>query len=276
MANKVLIFVGAPESKTLDWGSDDLMCEFLSDIAWLCGVDAGTRLPAATSSVPEHAAWRSLSLVKAPIPTGFSQKHHGSFEYDPGNSSFDLSSDFLTPASLSFVSEGDHAEHSPVLSQFYEHSMAAHQEFASSQLVTQSGDEVPSALSDNSTSFLSGDGSQKEFAKGPLLFRGSDLLSDLKDIPSAAHLLKIQPQTMTCNLIVGIISLSQPRAVKTRWGATKHLVELLVGDETKAGFAVTYWLASDDVGESPLAGLRPRDIILLRNVALNVFTSKVY
>ncbi|KAG7286177.1 hypothetical protein NEMBOFW57_008482 [Staphylotrichum longicolle] len=81
---------------------------------------------------------------------------------------------------------------------------------------------------------------------------------------------------MTFNLIVGIISISQPRAVKTRWGATKYLVEVLVGDETKAGFAITYWLPYNSVDESPLAGLRPQDVVLVQNVALNVFNNKVY
>jgi hypothetical protein len=153
--------------------------------------------------------------------------------------------------------------------------MVAHQEFSSSQLISQSSAQTTSFLTDGTPSW-SGDGTQGGPVKEPLVFRGSDLLIDLRNIPSASYLDKIQPQTMTANLIVGIISISRPRAVKTRWGTTKHLVEVLVGDETKAGFAITYWLPSDSVANSALAGLRPRDIVLMQNVALNVFANNVY
>lgn len=276
MADKILIFAGAPESRTLNWDSDDLLSEFQDAIVWLTNTDAtkAAVLPAAPS-LPDHAAWRSLSLNRSRLPIGFSQQHEyvPSLQYGPDDTTFGPSPEFLTTVSLSFA-DSDHGEH-PVLSQLYEHSMIAHQELPSSQLVFQSTGQATSFLDDDTTSFLSGDGSQAESVKGPLLFRGNDLLSDLKNVPSAAYLDKIRPQTMTCNLVVGIISISQPQVVKTRWGS-KYLAEILVGDETKAGFAITYWLPYDTVEESPLAGLRPRDIVLMQNVALNVFTKKVY
>jgi hypothetical protein len=274
MTGKVLIFAGAPDSNALDWASTGLLSEFQNTVARFACVDTNHRvLP--ESSAPEHAAWRSLSLVKANIPTGFSQHYAFSLNNGP-QATPETNTEFLTTASLSFVSEGDEGDHNPILSQFYEYSLAVHQELPSSQLVSQSSAQVTSLLSDDTTSFMSDVGTQAESTREPLLFRGSDILGDLKNIPPAAYLLKIQPQTMTCNLIVGIISISQPRVIKTRWGSTKHLVEVLVGDETKAGFAVTYWLPSDSIADSPLAGLRPRDIVLMQNVALNVFTNKVY
>jgi hypothetical protein len=109
---------------------------------------------------------------------------------------------------------------------------------------------------------------------------------DLRDIPNAKFLDSIQPQTMTVNLIVGIISVAPPRAIKTRRGAEVELVELLVGDETKSGFGINFWLsplskesndgrAVDDM-RNVLLSLRPQDIVLLRNVAMSSFRGKVY
>ncbi|GAB1315816.1 Telomeric single stranded DNA binding POT1/Cdc13 domain-containing protein [Madurella fahalii] len=277
MVNKVLILAGAPESSVIDWASTELLSGFHDTIArFLDNSNTGNRASLAESSASEHAAWRSLSLDQTRIPIGFSHQYAFEFDYLPRGSATGASTEFLTTASISFAWEGDNDEHSAVLSQFYEHSIAVYQDLPSSQLISCPGSQVTSFISDGSTSFLSRDGSQAQSLRGPLQFRGSDILTDLESIPSAAYLLKILPQTMTCNLIVGIISISQPRMVKTRWGATRHLVEVLVGDETRAGFAITYWLPSDSLAESPLAGLRPQDILLMQNVALNVFTKKVY
>ncbi|KAK8066499.1 hypothetical protein PG997_013246 [Apiospora hydei] len=85
---------------------------------------------------------------------------------------------------------------------------------------------------------------------------------------------------MSVNLIVGIISIAEPRTVTTKWVSSKTLVELLVGDETKAGFSVTFWLTAtgDAANETDaiLRNLRRRDIVLLRNVALSEFKAKVH
>jgi hypothetical protein len=277
MASRVIILAGAPDCSALDWSTDGLFSEFQACIAQFMGINANSELPPPALSAPEHAAWRLLSLDKGRPFTRASQEHAANFNHGPDESVFGPSPEFLnTTVSLSFVSDRDDGEQNPVLSQLYEHSMAAHDELSSSQLISQSTEQVTSFLSDDTSSFLSGEGDQGASIKGPLLFRGSEVLTNLKSFPSAAYLLKIHPQTMTFNLIVGIISISRPRAVKTRWGATKYLVEVLVGDETKAGFAVTYWLPYDSVDKSPLAGLRSRDVVFIQNVALNVFNNKVY
>jgi len=272
MVKKIQILVGAPERHTLDWNASGLLSEFQNTIVQFTGINPGYRPPPTTSSAPEHAVWRSLSLDKASIPTGFSQQY-GTIFYNGLAKPTSDSSEFLDTAALSFASDSDNSDHHPVLSQFYEQSMAAHTALSSSKLISQTTETT--CISDR-TSFMSSDGSQAGITKAPLLFPGSDHITDLNNIPSAAYILKIQPQTMTCNLIVGVISISQPRAIKTHWGATKHLIEMLVGDDTKAGFAITYWLPSDNVDESPLAGLRTGDVIFVQNVAFNVFTNKVY
>ncbi|EGS19601.1 uncharacterized protein CTHT_0040800 [Thermochaetoides thermophila DSM 1495] len=283
MPKRTIILTGAPESSALDWDSAKLLSEFQDNVARFArhkrvkrDKDVASR---SSGSQPKFAVWRSLSLEKKSISTGFSQQFTPSFPYIPAGSFPETATEFLTTISLSSTSDDHHVENKNnlALSQFYEHSLAMHQQdLASSQLImTQSSVyDTTSYMSDEyTTSLLSGQGSQQP-PKEPLPLR--DVIVDLTNIPSAAYLERIQPQTVTCTLIVGIISISQPRMITTRWGATKHLVEVLVGDETKAGFAITYWLPSDSVSNSPLAGLRPQDIVLMQHVGLNVFSGRVY
>lgn len=293
MASKVLIFTGAPDSRALDWATPDLLVEFDEPIASFMGIlqprEEQTIIPA---SAPTPAAWRSLGLVRERIPTGYTQQHDSSFRFNPahGPEAVDQPDDFLTTASISSSFDESSVVHGDLESQFYEHSLTLHQHVRSSYLdatllrEAESQHSITSAMSEedlDTASFLEttvhavdGDENVKE----PLTFRGGDRLTDLKDIPSAAYLVKAQPQTITCNLIVGIISISPPRSVSTRWGLDRSLVEVLVGDETKAGFTITFWLppGCETVQGSMLEGLRHRDVVLVQNVALNVFNKKVY
>jgi hypothetical protein len=92
---------------------------------------------------------------------------------------------------------------------------------------------------------------------------------------------------MTVNLIVGIISIPPPRTVRIqKWGKDMDLIEMIVGDDTKAGFGMTFWLApskdshshpaQEDQMRKSLKGLRPQDIVILRNVALRSFQGQVH
>lgn len=101
-------------------------------------------------------------------------------------------------------------------------------------------------------------------------------LSDLEDIPPARRILALNPQTVTLNIIAGIISTAQPRTVTTRWGRSLSLVEILLGDDTKTGFAVTFWLAEENDAAAEISALRRQDVVLMQNVALHVFKDKVY
>lgn len=298
MASKVLIFTGAPESRALDWNSPGLLDHFEEPIASFIGIQPVDRpdpeqtiIPA---SAPTHAAWRSLTLERERIQTGYTQEYDSGFRFNPahGPETINQPDDFLSIASISPSFDEPSVVHGDLESQFYEHSLALHQDVRSSYLDAnllrdaESQHSVTSVMSEedlDTASFLETtthtsrvDGGEN--VKEPLTFRGGDRLTDLKDIPSAAYLIKAQPQTITCNLIVGIISISPPRTVSTRWGSDRSLVEVLVGDETKAGFAVTFWLppGCETVVGSMLEGLRHRDVVLIQNVALNAFTKKVY
>ena len=102
---------------------------------------------------------------------------------------------------------------------------------------------------------------------------------------------------MTVNIIVGIISIAPPRTVITgaKFGKPKEvdLVEMVVGDDTKSNFTISVWLPKEmrvnwKDGSNPnpegsrsvlrrtLRFVRPRDVVLLQNVALSSFRGKVH
>lgn len=297
---KVLIFTGAPSSATVSQAkSSELLSGLLEPVARFARSPATILGPApavtssggiAPSPLAGVARWRSLPLEKnSHLPTGFSQLHDCHPHQPPRAGGRGESSDFFTTASLSFASsEGaesnseSRANHA-VLSQFYEHSLAVHDEISSAQLLPNSnpGD----AEEEDSTSFLTEDATTSFHHAAdlpdegaprppPALDAAAAHLSDLDDIPNAAYLTRVRPQTVTVNLIVGVISVSALRAVTTRW-ASRGLVEVLVGDESRSGFQITFWLG-DGSADAVVAALRVQDVVLLRNVALNVFMGRVY
>ena len=118
-------------------------------------------------------------------------------------------------------------------------------------------------------------------------------LLPLSSLPTPSHLHAIHPQTMTVDLVVGIISASSLRIVTVRrTGRQVGVLELLVGDETRAGFGVTFWVdvtqeesqgqqshvtvreIKDELRET-LEALRKGDVVLLKNVALSEFQKVV-
>ncbi|KAI1166164.1 hypothetical protein F5B18DRAFT_93942 [Nemania serpens] len=278
MPRKVLIFAGAPEGHALDWAVPNLLNHFLDPIASFARFEAppdSSLRETSFISTPDPAVWRSIPLRRERLPTGFSQTHALAHAY-PG------SPEFFTTLPRSFGAASDLSEDDPdqqTIHQFYDHSVAIHGDVPSSRLTSMS-------LTTDETSFDVTDDLSEEISTqldnhpaGSDGSHGHEIrhLSDLEDLPDANYLLSILPQTMTANLIVGIISIAEPRAVRTRWGATKSLVELLVADETKSGFSVTFWMSSEPSETNALVrSLRRQDIILLRNVALSVFMKKVH
>ncbi|KAJ4018136.1 hypothetical protein NW752_002045 [Fusarium irregulare] len=265
MAQRLLLFAGAPSSSSLTSESctitqiDDSFAQFLGLVP--------PKSKSAPTPLQNLAPWRSLPLNRKPLHTGFSQTHDISVNLAN-------QSEFFTTAEVSFNKqsqsfEQDEAE--TLLSQFYDHSLAVHNPLPSSRL--DSFEETAfEETSFEDTSFMT----TVAAVRADATESAPSHLSDLEDIPSASKILALNPQTITLNVIAGIISIAQPRTVTTRWGRTLSLVEILLGDDTKTGFAVTFWLEEHNAAAAEIRALRRQDVVLMQNVALHVFQNKVY
>lgn len=332
MTPKTILFAGAPDPSSVSQSPSSWLTSFTSPISTFLGLPeaaSSAEPPSGQERRPTiGAAWRSLPLERRHLETGFSQVHHAfALDVYTGNGSQPDDADFFTTASISVDGTAEvgatqsqaaqQQRRQQILSQFCDHSLAQHQGIASSQLPANDDDseddndgedndyEYSTSLGADTTasrSYASDAADVSVAAAAPTTTRpplgnaaARQNLSDLEDIPSAKHVLSLAPATVTVNLIAGVVSVAAPRTVATRWGTRMSLVEVLLGDETKAGFGVTFWLpastpASDDnagrdgrrdtsastVLAETLAALRRQDVVLVQNVALNVFMGKVY
>ena len=276
----LLLFTGAPRSRTLDWEHPEFLDAFSEPFCRFAGWATG-KDKAQTPPFPFYPPWRSIPLERRHLATGYSQGPGwlGASFFITSVAESSIQEQCPAPGDLSQIATSESAEE--VLSQFFEQSYARHNDIISSQLATVSSTGLSHHSSDSSyaathSSTITPRESFLRAKEIPLC--GS--LSDLKDIPTALYLNSIHPQTMTVNLIIGIISIQAPRSIKTRHGADIQLVEVLVGDETKSGFGINFWLpafeAVQDDMRSILSGLRPQDVVSMRNIALSSFRDKVY
>lgn len=273
MPPRIILLAGAPSPSSLEEDKCTVQ-HFESPFhAFLDVADAQSSSP--RRSPASIAPWRSIPLHRKPLHTGFSQAHcflDRSFRGHYNNNDV-----FFCPSSLASSYDGDGTsveQDEAALSEFCEQSLAIHNSLPSSQL-----DEENAATTFlEETSFLSNSTATNALGgpRPPAPNIPPAHLSDLEDVPSAKQVISLQPQTITLNIIAGILSIAQPRSVTTRWGQTLSLVEVLLGDDTRSGFAVTFWLASEAVATSDLLSLRRQDVLLLQNVALHVFRGKVY
>jgi hypothetical protein len=295
MPPNILLFTGAPESAALDWDSPDLLDTFITPITRFLGITQSSETTTSfISPTPRYAPWRSLNLdPKLHLATGCSQVYEWLEEYQGVATFFTLENQSFKDSDACGSESVEEA-----LSQFYKESLAIQEDVASSQLAAplsgqreaQSGSEHVSISNTSQSSFTSA--SNLSSYSPPTPMRQNQLpppivrdITNLRDIPNAKYLYSIQPQTMTVNLIVGIITISPPRRITTRRGDDVDLIEMLVGDETKSGFGVNFWLrvpskgnnhGIDDTQRNVLGDLRPQDIVFLKNVALSSFRGMVY
>ncbi|MCJ1463207.1 hypothetical protein MMC07_001812 [Pseudocyphellaria aurata] len=304
---KIRFLTGAPSSSSLQWDDWVLTAPLQECFAAATPKRSEIRLSDSHAAETAGPRWRSLPLEREHLPTGFTQLTKAEERLVGGDEGFATSeTSFLVATDLALVSaasgenasqglrsspaeveEAEEDEGGDLLTQFYEHSLAVCDNVTSSQALEYESMNETS----NSTSFddsyiesqlLHGGSSPgKALAKTRL---SSSYLTNLARVPNAAYIEAIAPQTKTVNLVLGIISIPQPRVIKARRsGQIFGLVEMLVGDETKAGFGITIWLSdpqNPNEKESDLqtevARLRPQDIVLARNIALNSFQGKVY
>lgn len=270
MSPRVIILAGAPTPMAVTASSctmTDGGAVFDDLLAHDRGQNEAESAVYCSSGGASHAAWRSIPLESVSLFAAFSQTHQLHQDAIWGNSNF--YSTVLASSSGGPASCGD-AKADDALTQFCEESLVALNSISSPVLKS-----AAQATSDESSSFTTAASADQtslaSHADPPVPLH----LSDLEDVPPASHVLSVVPQTITINLVVGIMSIAQPRTVTTRWRQTLSLVEVLVGDDTASGFAVTFWL--DGCGLSPaVERLRRQDVVLMQNVALHVFRGKVY
>ena len=307
----IIILAGAPERKSLDW----------TDVALSSNLDFQQpfSFPSLTndseSPHPFAARWREVStetMLMRPVLSKLNIDARSDNDPDKTPAEFFTPIELLsqTPSSNrdssndSYASTRDSEEAaSQALSEFYDHSFSIHEAVPSTELTDISEVEPGTPTYETNEDLLSATrGGTGGIIRVPSRRRLSQVprprhLTNLEEIPSARHLQSIQPSTMTVNLIVAVLAVSDPKTVVTgaRYGKPREteLVELLVGDETKAGFSITMWLPremhvnwKDNVNATPegsrsalrrdLKILRPRDIVLLQNVALSSFRGKVH
>lgn len=304
--NRLIILTGAPETTRLNWGESHLVDNDLLTRA----ASTGSGGPDPSTSRPPPPQWRQLSKTGEGIEKLEMGKGTEMVQVeDAGGAQFFTADDLLSPIQASNASLGDDSAGSVVsteataeaLSQFYNHSFAIHTDIPPS-LLSELDSEPASAGrssfdSDAGTPTSPSSAIRLPFQWPTLPVPQTQHLTDLEAIPGAAYLRSIEPQTMTVNLIVAILSIAPPRSVTAgvKWGKERQseLVEVLVGDDTKTAFSITMWLPPDlhvtwkdgatdmpDGSRSTLRRslrlLRSRDIILVRNVALSSFRGKVH
>ncbi|KAE8146949.1 hypothetical protein BDV25DRAFT_161482 [Aspergillus avenaceus] len=273
MPTKVIFLMGAPTSQSLRWDEEGLLTSPIFPFHSLEAL-AGDNGPATNTDSPR---WRLLQNSEA-------------LDIPEENPMFDKTRDarFFTTKDLATSSRSSTEPDGSALSQFCDYSFSIHERSeisAQSLQIEDSMKESGSWADSTGTSIATFEG--EEPAEFRLQIHGD--ITDLQDIPSVTYLNSIVPQTMTVNLIVGVITIRPPRRIVTRqWKTELDLVEVVVGDDTKTGFGVTFWLPSKDHSvtqghtndaqelRQTLGTLRPRDIVLLRMIGLSTFRERVY
>ena len=175
-------------------------------------------------------------------------------------------------------------------SEFVYHSLIFNDTLLSSQIVeVQAADLTTTSQSFLSTSIDSTtstnlEACERSNADQPILQVPSSLqLTTLGALPNAAQLRRIYPQTPTPNLLCVLTAPPEDREVFVKKGGYKmRLREIIVADNTKSGFKVSFWQKpSDGSGhqkslDSTIQRIATGDILLLRNVALNAFRDDVF
>ena len=304
---RMIVLAGAPEPGKLDWSEKSLSAAPVTHLENISQTTNSTIRP----------SWRQLNTEKLsmrPILPKLDIGRRPPTESDTQATEFFTPSDFIaqeSPLTGSDVSaeesrsnpSGTSVESSPeALSDFYDHSFAIHEAIPSSELsqITEAPPQTPIYESSQdmvtpSTPGIIRTASQRRLSQAPR----PNFVTDLSRVPNSTYLDSIQPQTMTVNLIVGILAISPPRRVTTGKAYNRprqvELVELTLGDDSRTGFNVTLWMppnmhvgwrdAADQTANQTGARsnlrravkeIRPRDVIMLQHVALSSYRGKVH
>jgi len=308
----MIVLAGAPEQSKLDWSEKSLSpVTHLEDVSQ--SADSISPTPKGFT-----ASWRQLNTEKLqmrPVLPKLDIGPRPTEAADTQDTEFFAPSDFVAQESPGSDVSGDESNPSGIstdsspeaLADFYNHSFTIHEAIPSTDtssifdappqtpIYESSQDMAPAPTTPGGGIIRTP--SQRRLSQAPR----PNKLTDLAFIPNAAYLNSIQPQTVTVNLIVGVLAISLPRRVTTGKAYNRprqqELVELTVGDDTKTGFNVTLWMPPnmhvgwrdrDDAEQitSPTGArsnlrravkeIRPRDVVLLQHVALSSYRGKVH
>jgi hypothetical protein len=300
---RLKMFNGAPLCAQLDFGADALLDPMDCDNEhshFLRGVVA-TRSACEEDQPSTQAKWRYLADTSTRLRTGWSQPYlpgggiyegdsnfsftvpnlERSFDYVEQNTRFDDTTNTLDDTTID-------------VDNFLQHSLMLHDTLLSSQIALDSGaDNTITSSSFFSTSFASVTTEAGSPVKGESIPTITNLpsalnITALTSLPNAQLIRSIYPQTPTRNFVCVLTSQPEHREVIVRKGGYRmHIYEITVADDTKVGFKVSFWFRppkqdarAQDCGQDSLRDTLQRskvgDILLLRNVVLNVFRDDVY
>ena len=287
----MILLAGSPEANSLQCNGDNLHNELSPCF------QEGYQSPEKTSlfqNAQIKASWRVLPEERRNLqPTPDNDIHAMRLISDKARA--DEGYDETPFLDLSFVGSAyardrqmSNDETDEELPQFWHHSMAIHQDMVSSQITTLSSTQISSNFEGSfidSVSVLSRSAQPPQTSHTVNLSSTCARFCNLGEIPSARLLRTVCAQPLTVNLVVGVISLPGPRVVSVR--STRQpmeIHEMVVGDETRSGFGITFWLApvehegQTSTGElrAGLERVRHQDVVLVRNVALSIFRGHVY
>ena len=272
---QIKFLTGAPDLRSLEWNHNDLIQDLLPavrrflEFTYQCEPRTASQIEPTSS--PNYPKWRSIDIeISTKVDDSILIEVPESQMQSEERNTDEKSTDFLN------------------------HSFAIFEGLETSNQIHSHDGDYDTSFGDTtfgSTSFLTDDGTSQlndipnttnvSTCVGEHLIQLPTHITNLQAVPKANYIQSIQPQTMTINIVVGIISVAPLRTVSLRSsGRTMDILELLVGDETNTAFSVTFWLQpSSELGDplrQRLTSLKPRAILAVNNVALNTFRGKVY
>ena len=231
---RCIFLTGAPNTESLDWSEARLLTVFtIGPSSVTENTASGIPQPTASWQAPK---WRSLAAE----PERKERRRE-----TPQPEFFSFSAQI---PDLDIASKQD----------FLDHSRALIDDLVSSQLAPTNVDET-TLLDSTAFSFASEISIPSQISLSPekpsLALSTNIPLTDVKQIPSASHILAIAPQTVTLNLLCAVISVSQPRIVAIRRRqATMEIQDLLIGASNKRILALDALLKKEELEALALHG----------------------
>ena len=273
MGQRLLVLTGAPSADSLTWNDANLLTS-LEPPFCIQTVKDTSKSRREETSLP---VWRNIGLDYNGSRSDFGgiPKKKRKLSASTG-----IGSDFAFSSQGENVMASDRdnmsSAHGDSLDDFYEHSFTAH-ELSTAFLTSSSQESDDTWYSAEVDCSLPPERRSKAVPSDPLL-------THLRDIPDSSYIRSIEPQTMTVNLIIGIVSVGMPKMIIARKSKRRlELVEMIVGDETGSGFRISLWLPEDsndshkaNTLRDTVRRLQPHDILLGENIGLYTFKDSVH